>query len=182
MSDGLLAKVTQLLAEPPPTPVRRVPREIETRGPIGLALTVFRAARDLVAELNYRTAVNDWEDRQARLREFGDLFSAGLVNDAARREAVRAEMETLRLEGFVHLQRTAAVSSALGVVTKEVDTIVRDCEERVASTASRSDSCILSRTAACERIDVETLRVLQLHDHTAVISVTDMYVLVAQRN
>lgn len=174
--------MTQLLAEPPPTPVRRVPREIETRGPIGLALTVFRAARDLVAELNYRTAVNDWEDRQARLREFGDLLSAGLVNDPTRREAARAEIETLRLEGFVQLQRTAAVSSALGVVTRDVAKIVRSCGEQVATTTPRPDHCILARTAACEQIDVETLRVLQLHDHTAVISVADMYSSVRQRN
>ncbi|MDV6979143.1 hypothetical protein [Mycobacterium intracellulare] len=182
MSDDLLAKVSQLLAELPPTPVRRVRREIEPRGPIGLAVTVFRAATDLVAELNYRTAMNDWEDRQARLREFDDLLSAGLVNDATRREAVRAEIEALRLNGFVGLQRTAVVSSALEVLTRDVATIVRGCGERVATAAARPDDCILARTPQCAQIDAETLRVLQLHDHTAVISVGDMYNLVRQRN
>lgn len=40
----------------------------------------------------------------------------------------------------------------------------------------------LARTPQCAQIDAETLRVLQLHDHTAVISVSDMYNLVRQRN
>lgn len=95
---------------------------------------------------------------------------------------MRAEIEALCLNGFVGLQRTAAVSSALGVLTRDVATIVRGCGERVATTAFRADDCVLARTAPCVQIDAETLRVLQLHDHTAVISVGDMYNLVRQRN
>ncbi len=102
-----------------------------------------------------------------------------------RRDSTRSsarEIERLRLEGFVRLQRAAAMSSALGVVTRDVAKIVRSCGEQVATTTPRPDDCILERTAACEQIDVETLRVLQLHDHAAVISVADMYGSVTQRN
>ncbi|WP_133058048.1 hypothetical protein [Mycolicibacterium vulneris] len=184
MIDDLTAKVAQLLAEPPPRPVRGVQKETATRGPIGLAITVFRAARDLVAEINYVEAVNDWEQRQARLRELDVLLSSGVVN-AAGREALRDEVESLRLSGFARVQRMAAVCSALGVVTKAVGTIVRGCGERraaesQASAVTRPDD--LARQRACEQINAETLRVLGLHEHTAAMSLTDAYCLVVQRN
>ncbi len=145
MIDDLTAKVAQLLAEPPPRPVRGVQKETATRGPIGLAITVFRAARDLVAEINYVEAVNDWEQRQARLRELDVLLSSGVVN-AAGREVLRDEVESLRLSGFARVQRMAAVCSALGVVTKAVGTIVRGCGERGAAESQASAVARVNRS------------------------------------
>ncbi|WP_142383303.1 hypothetical protein [Mycobacterium intracellulare] len=185
MSDDLAAKVAQLLGEPPPPDLRPPQKKIHTGGPIGLALTAFRMAKNLVCKLNYFEAVNDWEHRQARLKELGDLLNSKKVNDADR--GARAEVEALRLRGRALWERTAALSSALGVVTKDVAMIVRGCGERVAAengmaAVAKPTDPMVARRRACEQIDVETLRVLELHDRTAVMSVADVYGLVAQRN
>lgn len=137
-----------------------------------------------MAELHFVEAVNDWEQRQARLSELDDFLSSGVVN-AAGREVLRDEVEALRLSGFARVQRTAAVSSALDVATKDVGRIVRGCGERGAAESqpgavARPDD--VARQRACEQINAETLRVLALHEHTAAMPVADAYYLVVQRN
>ncbi|OBG78970.1 MULTISPECIES: hypothetical protein [unclassified Mycobacterium] len=98
MSDDLLGKVAQLLSEPPTLDVRRPRTKISTGGPIGLALTVFGMATRMVCEASYSAAVEDWALRRARLRELEHLISSDALDDAGR-EAMRGEVETLRVDG-----------------------------------------------------------------------------------
>lgn len=186
MSDDLAAKVAQLLGEPRPPDVRVPRKELSIGGPVGLALTVFGVAKDLVAEVNYIEAVNDWEQRQARLRELEDLLSSGVVIDAGR-EALRAEVETLRLRGWAVWERTAALSSAFGAVTRDVATLVKGYGQRLAVIRTAKESTVVvaraaARNVMCAEIDAETLRVLELREYTAAMQVADVYSLVVQPN
>lgn len=203
MTDDLPAKVAQLLGEPHPPDLRLGPRRIRrTDAPIGLALTVFGVARDLVAEANHAEAVSDWEQRQARLGEMQDVLSSGVVNDACR-EAIRAEVESLRMQGRARWERTETLCYALAALTREVKAIVDSCRERLAAiraatiTTLPANDCAVQRPtmvtgpgdpilansrAACEQIDAETRRVLELRERTAAMSVADVYTLVLQQN
>jgi hypothetical protein len=201
VTDDLPAKVAQLLGEPHPPDLRLGPRRIRrTDAPIGLALTVFGVARDLVAEANHAEAVSDWEQRQARLGEMQDVLSS--VNDACR-EAIRAEVESLRMQGRARWERTETLCYALAALTREVKAIVDSCRERLAAiraatiTTLPANDCAVQRPimvtgpddpilansrAACEHIDAETRRVLELRERTAAMSVADVYTLVLQQN
>ena len=131
-----------------------------------------------------------------------DVLSSGAVNDACR-EAIRAEVESLRMQGRARWQRTETLCYALAALTRDVKTIVDACRERLAAiraatgktppandcaaqrrvmVTGRDDPILANSRAACEQIDAETRRVLELRERTAAISVADVYTLVLQQN
>ena len=97
--DKLAAKVTQLLSEPRPRAAQRPKAREFSASPLDRAQAVLCLANDLVTEADYVAAAADWEQRHSRLRGWQDELSAGVVV-GARREALRADVENLRVRGW----------------------------------------------------------------------------------
>jgi hypothetical protein len=191
--DNLAGKVAQLLSERRPRPARR-PKGCEfSASPLGRAQVVLRLAQDLVIEAHYVAAEADWEQRHCRLRGLQDELSAGVVV-GARREALRAEVENLRVRGWARWLQTATLHLQLAVASRRAQTIILRCKERqaaITATAQASTEDMTGRARADlianqmttrDRIDAETRCVLGLHEGTAAISVAELYAVSAEKN
>jgi hypothetical protein len=198
----LAAALDHLLSEPRPSCERRSGSHRDS--PLGRALTVFNLARDLVIKVNHAEAMAGWEERQARLRSWQDNLSAGLIVGAAR-EALWADVESLRVRGAAQWEQTAAVHKGLGAAYRRVSAIVDSCKERQSAIraatetkqrqiptediaaqrhllAAARDDLVANQRAACEQIAAETRCVLDVHERTAAISVAELWGNLVEQN
>ena len=182
--DNLAEKVAQLLGEPRPRPVARLKDRQFSASPPGRAQAMLCLAKDLVAEADYVAAAADWEERHARLRGLQNELSAVVVGGACR-DALRAEVENLRVRGWARWERTATLHLQLAAAQRLAAAIVLHCKERQAEITAaglgRAD-LVANQMATRDLIDAETRRVLDLHEGTAAISVAELYAVSAQQN
>jgi hypothetical protein len=198
----LAAALDQLLSEPRPRCEH--PRRGRRDSPLGRALTVFDLARDLVMEVNHAEAMAGWEERQARLRGWQRHLSAGAIVGAAR-EALWADVESLRAHGAAQWKRTATMHEELAAACRRVRAIVDGCRERQSAIrvatetrcrqipmeetagqrrllAAARDDLVANQRATCEQIAAETRRVLDIHERTAAISLAELWGTLAEQN
>jgi hypothetical protein len=151
---------------------------------------VLCLANDLVTEADYVAAAADWEQRHSRLRGWQDELSAGVVV-GARREALRADVENLRVRGWARWEQTATLRLQLAAASRRAKTIILRCADRQAEIrkATTDDMTgrgralmVANQMAARDLIDAETRRVLGLHEGTAAISVPELYAVSAEKN
>ena len=182
--DNLAGKVVQLLGEPRPRAAQRPKDRQFSASPLGRARAMLCLAQDVVNEADYAAAEADWEERHARLRGLQDELSAMVVG-GAHRDALRAEVENLRVRGWARWKQTERLHLELAAASRRAAAIVLCCKKRQAAISAaglgRAD-LIANQMATRDRIDAETRRVLALHEGTAAISVAELYAASAQQN
>lgn len=143
-----------------------------------------------------------WEKRQARLRGWQADLSSGVIAGAAR-DALWADVESLRVRGWAQWQQIATMHRRLAAACQHVGAIVDGCRERQAAIraiwqipaediehvaaqqrlplAARAE-LVANQTTACEQIAAETRRVLDLHEVSVGISVAELWGALAAAN
>jgi len=204
-NDGVLReKVTQLLGERRPHQREQHRPRSYSSTPIGFALTAFRVGCDLVDAANHAEALPDWEERQAQLHAWHALLNADPIDDTCR-EALRAPVENLRMQGKARWEETIRLWDEMAAAHRRVHALVECCRrqqaevretaERRLGQVSANDAAARGRVlagaradalascrVACKKIEIETKRLLLLHKQTAEISTRQLYGMVAQRN
>jgi hypothetical protein len=156
----------------------------------------------LVTELNHAEALAGWEERQARLRGWQGDLSAGVIAGPAR-EALWADVESLRVRGWAQWVQRAELYERLAEACRRVGAIVDGCREWQAAIramwqipaediedvaaqqrlpAAARDDLVANQKTACEQIAAETRWVLDLHEVSAGFSVAELWGALAEQN